>query len=82
MKKNDGGRVIPKGSSVRADRNPTLRTTCAVCEKSIPTHVESSEGIRETWPLVVSDGDGSRVLARCTACHEAGRQPGQTKTTA
>jgi hypothetical protein len=51
-----------KGSALRAKRNPTLRTLCAGCGKSIPTEVGHLARERAVFPT-------------CTACHNAGWRP-------
>lgn len=69
-----------KGSALRAEGNPTLRTTCANCGKSIPTEVGNRHPLdqsvrRETWGLVGQLAGRAAVFATCDACHEAGWQP-------
>ena len=69
-----------KGSALRAEGNPLLRTVCAHCGASIPTEVGHAhpldEAVRhETWGLV-GYGDGPpRVFPTCTACYDAGWRP-------
>ena len=69
-----------KGSALRAEANPTLRTTCAHCGKSIPTEVGHPHPLdealrRETWGLVGELAGRRRVFPTCDACHEAGWRP-------
>jgi len=69
-----------KGSALRAEGNPLLRTVCAHCGASIPTEVGHAhpldEALRhETWGLV-GYGDGPpRVFPTCTACYDRGWRP-------
>jgi hypothetical protein len=69
-----------RGSAVRAEGNPTLRTTCANCGKSIPTEVGNRHPLdpsvrRETWGLVGQMAGRDAVFATCDACHAAGWRP-------
>mgnify|MGYP001232302394 CR=1 FL=1 len=69
-----------KGSALRAEGNPTLRTLCAGCGKSIPTEVGHAhpldEAVRhETWGLVGYLARERAVFPTCTACHNAGWRP-------
>ena len=71
-----------KGSALRAEGNPTLRTVCAGCGKSIPTEIGHAhpldEGIRrETWALLGHRAGREAVFATCSACHAAGWLPPQ-----
>jgi len=75
-----GGRLPTKGSACRAEGNPTLRTICASCGKSIPTEVGHAHPLdedvrRETWGLVGYHGEEKSVFPTCTACHDAGWRP-------
>jgi len=72
--------VAAKGSALRAEGNPTLRTTCASCGKSIPTEVGHAhpldEAVRhETWGLVGTVAGRQTVFATCDACQQAGWRP-------
>ena len=66
-----------KGSASRGEGNPTLRTLCASCGKSIPTEAHPlDEAIRrETWGLVGYDQGRKRVFPTCAACRDAGWRP-------
>ena len=69
-----------KGSALRAEANPTLRTTCANCGKSIPTEAGHPHPLdeavrRETWGLVGWIGRRKAVFATCDACHAMGWRP-------
>ena len=69
-----------KGTTSRAEANPTLRTLCASCGKSIPTEVGHAHPLdqeirRETWGLVGYDQGRKRVFPTCAACHDAGWRP-------
>ena len=69
-----------KGSALRAESNPTLRTVCAKCGKSIPTeaghpHPLDQALARETWGLVGSLAGEKTVFATCDACHATGWRP-------
>jgi len=69
-----------KGSALRAEGNPLLRTVCARCGAAIPTEVGHAHPLdetrrRETWGLV-GHGDGPpRVFPTCTSCYDAGWRP-------
>jgi hypothetical protein len=72
--------LATKGSALRAEGNPTLRTTCANCGKSIPTESGHAHPLdqtlrRETWGLVGDLAGIRSVFATCDACHEAGWRP-------
>ena len=69
-----------KGSAYRAEANPTLRTVCAHCAKSIPTEVGHAHPLdehirRETWGLVGFHAGRKTVFPTCAACHESGWRP-------
>ena len=69
-----------KGSACRAEVNPTLRTACANCGRSIPTEVGHAHPLdehvrRETWGLVGYRVEQKTVFPTCTACHDAGWRP-------
>ena len=69
-----------KGSAMRAEGNPTLRTICANCGRSIPTEVGHAHPLdetrrRETWGQVGYLGSRKTVFATCDECHEAGWHP-------
>jgi hypothetical protein len=72
--------MATKGSALRAEGNPTLRTTCANCGRSIPTEVGNRHPLdeslrRETWGLVGRRAGQKTVFATCDACHEVGWRP-------
>jgi len=72
--------VAVKGSALRAEANPTLRTTCANCGKSIPTEAGHPHPLdeavrRETWGLVGWVNRRKAVFATCDACHALGWRP-------
>ena len=72
--------MASKGSAFRAEANPTLRTVCARCGKSIPTEVGHPHPLdesvrRETWGLIGSAGGRKTVFATCDACHRDGWRP-------
>jgi hypothetical protein len=72
--------MATKGSAVRAEGNPTLRTTCAHCGKSIPTEVGHAhpldQAIRhETWGTVGRLDGRAAVFATCDVCYESGWRP-------
>ena len=69
-----------KGSSLRAEGNPTLRTVCASCGKPIPTEVGHAHPLdqeirRETWGLLGHDNGRRAVFPTCAVCHAAGWRP-------
>ena len=69
-----------KGSALRAEGNPTLRTVCVKCGKSIPTeaghpHPLDETLARETWGLVGYLAGEKTVFATCVACHATGWRP-------
>ena len=69
-----------KGSACRAEGNPTLRTRCARCGKSIPTEVGHAHPLdedlrRETWGLVGYRDGRKTVFPTCAACHDSGWRP-------
>jgi hypothetical protein len=71
---------MAKGSALRAEGNPTLRTTCANCGRSITTEAGHPHPLdeslrRETWGLVGQLAGRKTVFATCDACHEAGWRP-------
>lgn len=72
--------MAPKGSAHRAEMNPTLRTRCVSCGKSIPTETGSAHPLdeavrRETYGLVGSRAGKKTIFATCAACHDAGWRP-------
>ena len=72
--------MATKGSAYRAEGNPTLRTICAHCGKSIPTEVGHprplDESLRqETWGLVGYHHERKTVFPTCAMCHDAGWRP-------
>ena len=72
--------MATKGSMFRAEANPTLRTQCAHCGKSIPTEVGNAHPLdeavrRETWGLVGLLAGRKSVFATCDACHASGWRP-------
>jgi hypothetical protein len=72
--------VPVRGSAYRAEGNPTLRTVCARCGKSIPTEVGHAhpldESIRqEIWGLVGYQARLKTVFPTCAACHASGWRP-------
>jgi 5-methylcytosine-specific restriction endonuclease McrA len=72
--------VPSKGSTCRAEANPTLRTVCAYCSGSIPTEVGHAHPLdqdvrRETWGLVGYLAAQKTVFPTCTTCHDAGWRP-------
>ena len=72
--------MATKGSAYRAEGNPTLRTSCANCGKSIPTEAGHAhpldEGIkRETWGLVGYPDEIRTVFPTCAACRNDGWRP-------
>jgi hypothetical protein len=72
--------MATKGSTLRAEGIPALRTFCAHCGKWIPTAVGHAhpfdEGLRrETWGLVGHTDGPPSVFPTCTACYEAGWRP-------
>ena len=72
--------VPGKGSSYRAEGNPTLRTVCASCGRSIPTEVGHAHPLdedvrRETWGLVGYQAREKVVFPTCAACYGAGWRP-------
>lgn len=72
--------MATKGSTNRAEANPTLRTVCANCRRSIPTEVGHPHPLdesvrRETWGLVSVHEGRARVIPTCTACYDAGWRP-------
>ena len=72
--------MAAKGSALRAEANPTLRTICANCGKSIPTEVGNRHPLdqavrRETWGLVGWTDGRKAVFATCDACHVTGWRP-------
>jgi len=72
--------MATKGSALRAEGNPTLRTTCAHCGRSIPTeaghpHPLDESLSRETWGLVGYLAGRKTVFATCEPCHESGWRP-------
>ena len=69
-----------KGSSYRAEGNPTLRTVCASCGRAIPTEVGHAHPLdeevrRETWGLVGYLARQEVVFPTCAACYGAGWRP-------
>jgi hypothetical protein len=69
-----------KGSAFRAEVNPTLRTLCAHCGKSIPTEVGHRHPLdqdtrRETWGLVGYLAKEKTVFPTCAACYDTGWRP-------
>jgi len=69
-----------KGSTNRAEGNPTLRTVCASCGRSIPTEVGHAHPLdeavqRETWGLVGFHAGRTQVAPTCTTCYDAGWRP-------
>ena len=72
--------MASKGSALRAEGNPTLRTICANCSRSIPTEAGHPHPLdetlrRETWGLVGLVAGRRIVFATCDLCHEAGWRP-------
>ena len=72
--------MATKGSTHRAEANPTLRTLCAGCGRSIPTEVGHAHPLdeaarRETWGLVGFRGRDKQVSPTCTHCYDAGWRP-------
>ena len=72
--------MATKGSAVRAEGNPTLRTTCARCGTPVPTEVGHAHPLdqairRETWGLVGRVDGRIAVFATCDACHASGWRP-------
>ena len=72
--------MATKGSALRAESNPTLRTVCASCGKSIPTEAGHPHPLdealrRETWGLVGYRDGRKTVFATCDACHAGGWRP-------
>jgi hypothetical protein len=73
--------MATKGSAWRAEGNPTLRTVCAACGKSIPTEVGHAHPLdealrRETFGLVGRHGSSWKaVFPTCAECHRAGWRP-------
>ena len=69
-----------KGSACRAEVNPTLRTLCVNCGRSIPTEVGHAHPLdqdvrRETWGLVGYRAKVRTVFPTCAGCHDAGFRP-------
>ena len=72
--------MATKGSAYRAEGNPTLRTICAKCAKSIPTEVGHAHPLdesirRETWGHVSYRAGRRMVFPTCVACHDSGWRP-------
>jgi hypothetical protein len=72
--------VATKGSTYRSEANPTLRTTCAHCGKSIPTETGNAHPLdeavrRETYGLEGGLGGRKAIFATCAACHDMGWRP-------
>ena len=75
--------MAQKGSQFRGEANPTLRTVCAHCGKSIPTEVGHAHPLdaedrgvwRETWGLVGIENGVPKVFPTCSACYQAGWRP-------
>jgi hypothetical protein len=72
--------LATKGSACRAEGNPTLRTVCAKCGKSIPTETGHAHPLdedlwRETWGLVGYHQGRKTVFPTCAACHDSGWRP-------
>lgn len=69
-----------KGSAYRSEGNPTLRTTCAHCGKSIPTETGNAHPLdeavrRETYGLEGAWRGKKTTFATCAACHDLGWRP-------
>ena len=72
--------MATKGSALRAEGNPLLRTICARCGTSIPTEVGHAHPLdqairRETWGLVGSALGVPAVFPTCSGCHDTGWRP-------
>lgn len=72
--------MATKGSTYRSEANPSLRTSCAACDKSIPTETGNAHPLdesvkRETYGLVGGRSGRKTIFAVCAACHDAGWRP-------
>ncbi len=72
---------MPKGCTIRAELNPTLRTKCANCEKSICT--ETGHYIPEKEYEIrglIGEKEGKKtIFPTCSDCYDTGwRPPGFT----
>ena len=75
MTRTEGGKGLDKGSTVRAEENETLRTTCAHCGQSIPAEIGSGLHERETWGLVGYQNGEKTIFPTCNECYQAGWRP-------
>ena len=69
-----------RGSAHRAEGNPTLRTLCTHCGKSIPTEASHAHPLdeaiqRETWGLSGTVDGQHTVFPTCAVCHDSGWRP-------